>query len=76
LWDQEIDRCPRSYLTEDVMEVIGWYNDWKLFGCFPYPGDALDQPLRVYEGLVLCSQVFARAERDRVPERREEADDV
>lgn len=64
-WDEEIDRCPKSYLTYEVMEVIAWYLDFKRFGALPYHGDALDQPLYIYEGLCLCVDAYANADLDR-----------
>jgi hypothetical protein len=73
-WDTEIDQCPKSYLTEDVMQIIGWFNDWRRFGSFPYPGDALDQPMHVYEALTICVEATDEAEADLIARRRAESE--
>lgn len=44
--------------------MVQWWFDWKKFGCFPFEGDAMDQPVEVYEVLCLCenTEVAVRQE--------------
>lgn len=69
-WNDDVDRCPKSYFTEEVEEVICWYRDWKRFGALPYDGDALDQPVYVHNALNLCIDAFAKAEEDKIERMR------
>jgi hypothetical protein len=73
-WDDRVDMCPRSYLTEEVDRMIGWYNDWKRFGALPFDGDVLDQPLYVYEALNVCVAACEKAEAELMGRRRLEMD--
>lgn len=49
-------------MTEEVMEAIRWWQDWKQFGCLPYPGQLLaTQPAFIYDTIRLCENVYNEA---------------
>ena len=57
------------------MEAVGWHNDWVRFKALPYPGDALDQPIRVYEALCVSIEAQSAAEVDLANRNRTKPDE-
>ena len=61
-WDPDLRRCPKSQLTPEVMHILGWRRDWRMFQGLPFPGEWGAQPAYVCDALRLC--VDADAEVD------------
>lgn len=66
-WANDVDdtgkglrRCPKSYLTAEVWDLVSIWIDWTKFRALPWPGDILDQPMFVYEVIQHCDDLAAK----------------
>lgn len=42
--------------------MVSWWADWKMFGCYPYGSDNINQePAIVYNVICLCDRLATKA---------------
>lgn len=57
--------CPVGTVTMESWSMLGWWQDWKLLGLLPYPGDMSEQPAFAVQALRICETTKITVERDR-----------
>lgn len=61
-FDPELTRCPRSVMTDDVMELVGWWDEWRRYGSMPFGTASFDtEPAFVLDAIDVCQRAFDAA---------------
>lgn len=71
-FDPELIRCPHSLYGPQAVAYLAAWNEWKLFGVLPYPGDLREQPAHVYQAIRLIEYARLSEETRRARKAEEE----
>ena len=58
----DLRKCPRSVVTEAALDWVAHFLRWQNYGLFPYPGEAAQQPLYVFEAFDAVQLALQRAQ--------------
>lgn len=62
-WDSSLTRCPRSLMTPEVNECLGWWDEWRRYGSLPFGTESFDtEPAHVLDVIDVCQRAFDEAQ--------------